>query len=88
MSTVTLVIVLAGFARTLYLRPVFQPQPIPAHLYVHGLVLTSWFVWLWVQTLLVQTGRSPVCWRRPVRLPASSPPAFPLMPTRVPWGLA
>lgn len=58
MSTVTLVIVLAGFARTLYLRPVFQPEPIPVHLYVHGLVLTSWFVWLWVQTLLVQTGRT------------------------------
>ena len=58
MSGVTLFIVLAGFTPTLYLRPLFQPPPIPTYLYVHGIVLTAWFVWFFVQTLLVQTGRT------------------------------
>lgn len=58
MSGVTLLIVLAGFTPTLYLRPLFKPVPIPAYLYFHGIVLTAWFVWFFVQTLLVQTGRT------------------------------
>jgi hypothetical protein len=58
MSAATLLIVLSGFARTLYLRPVFQPVPIPAYLFLHGIVLTSWFVWLFMQTLLIQSRRT------------------------------
>src|SRR5687767_3261211 len=57
MSGVILALVLIGFARTLYLRPVFDVPSIPAHLFVHGAALTSWFVWLFVQTLMVGTGR-------------------------------
>jgi hypothetical protein len=57
MSGVILALVVIGFARTLYLRPVFDVPSIPAHLFVHGAALTSWFVWLFVQTLMVGTGR-------------------------------
>jgi hypothetical protein len=58
MSAATLLIVLSGFAPTLYLRPVFKPVPIPGYLYIHGIVLTSWFVWFAMQTLLIQTRRT------------------------------
>lgn len=57
MSGVTLLIVFSGFAPSLYLRPIFQPEPIPPYLYVHGIVLTSWFVLLFIQGLLIQSGR-------------------------------
>jgi hypothetical protein len=58
MATLLLAVVLIGFAPTLYLRPVFDAAPIPGYLYVHGAVLTAWFVWLVVQTSLVATGRT------------------------------
>src|SRR4030095_16158501 len=58
MSARTLVIVLSGFAPTLYLRSVFKPVPIPGYLYLHGIVLTSWFVWFAVQTMLIQVRRT------------------------------
>jgi hypothetical protein len=57
MATLLLVIVLAGFAPTLYLRALFDPPPIPARIYAHGIILTSWFVWLFVQTVLIRAGR-------------------------------
>jgi hypothetical protein len=57
MPLVLLAIVLFGFAPTLYLRPWFPVRPIPGYLYVHGAILTSWFVWLTVQASLVRAGR-------------------------------
>jgi hypothetical protein len=57
MAFVLLALVLFGFAPTLYLRPAFPVPPIPAYLYVHGTVLTAWFVWLALQSSLVRTGR-------------------------------
>jgi hypothetical protein len=57
MSALILLIVLTGFAPTLYLRPVFTPPAIPGYLFLHGVVLTSWFVWLFGQTLLIRSGR-------------------------------
>ena len=57
MPGVILLIVVAGFTRTLFARPLFRPAPIPPYLYVHGIVLTCWFVWAWVQSLLVSAGR-------------------------------
>jgi hypothetical protein len=54
MSIVTLLIVLAGFSPTFYLRTFFDGPPLPGHLYVHGAVLTGWFVWLVVQTSLIR----------------------------------
>jgi len=58
MSSVILLLVLSGFSKTLYLRPVFNPPAIPWYLFLHGIVLTSWFVWMFVQTLLIRTGRT------------------------------
>lgn len=57
-SAVILALVLSGFAPTLYLRPVFKPVPIPGYLYLHGIVLTSWFVWFFMQSLLIQSRRT------------------------------
>ena len=58
MSILLLVFVLSGFAPTLYLRAFFDVAPIPGYLYLHGAILTGWFVWLVVQTSLVQTART------------------------------
>ena len=58
MSIVLLLFVLSGFAPTLYLRAFFDVPPIPASIYLHGGILTGWFVWLVVQTSLVQTART------------------------------
>ena len=57
MSLVLLIVVLAGFSPTLYLRPFFDVSPIPAYLYAHGAVLTAWFVWLFGQSYLVGVRR-------------------------------
>jgi hypothetical protein len=60
MSAALLAIVLAGFARTFFLREYFGTaqlptglQTLPALLHVHGIVLTSWFVLFLVQTTLI-----------------------------------
>ena len=58
MSVVLLVFVVSGFAPTLYLRAFFDVPPIPGYLYLHGAILTGWFVWLVLQTSLVQTART------------------------------
>lgn len=56
LSVAILLIVLIGFAPTLYLRPLFAVPAIPGYVYLHGAVLTSWFVWFVVQTSLIRTG--------------------------------
>jgi hypothetical protein len=60
MSATLLAIVLAGFARTFFLRVYFGTaqlptglQTLPAYLHLHGIVLTSWFVLFFVQTTLI-----------------------------------
>src|SRR5713101_6185165 len=50
--------VVVGFARTFYLRSLFNVPPIPAYLYVHGVVLTTWFVLVFTQTCLVAAHRT------------------------------
>ncbi|HTT02916.1 MAG TPA: hypothetical protein VMG11_12600 [Steroidobacteraceae bacterium] len=57
MSILMLAIVLTGFARTLFLRPLFHVPSIPWYLYMHGIVLTSWFALLCVQTSLIAARR-------------------------------
>lgn len=57
MPGVILLLVLVGFTRTLYGRPLFRPAPIPPYLYLHGIVLTCWFAWAWAQSLLISAGR-------------------------------
>jgi hypothetical protein len=58
MSVLLLIVVLSGFSRTFYLRALFDVPPLPAHVYVHGTILTSWFIWLVLQTSLVAAGRT------------------------------
>ena len=58
MSVALLVIALFGFARTLFLRPLFHVPPIPWYLYVHGFIMTSWFALLVTQTSLIAAHRT------------------------------
>lgn len=57
MATLLLAIVLAGFSPTLYLRAFVDAPPIPPYLYAHGAILTGWFVWLFIQTIMIRTAR-------------------------------
>jgi hypothetical protein len=52
--------VFAGFARTFYLRPRFNPQPLIPLLIIHGIVFTSWIALLLTQTTLVAANRTRV----------------------------
>jgi hypothetical protein len=60
MSGVILALVLIGFAPTLYLRAFFEVRPVPVRLLVHGAALTAWFVWLFMQALMIGSGRTHV----------------------------
>jgi len=60
MATVLLVIVLLGFSRTFYLRELFDVRPIGFWVWVHGIVLTAWFVGLVLQTALVAARRTDI----------------------------
>lgn len=60
MAAAFAVTVFAGFARTYYLRPFFDPKPLVTILHLHGLVFTSWVVLLVVQTALVAKRRTDV----------------------------
>jgi hypothetical protein len=53
-----LLIVVAGFAPTLFARGAFfEVPPIPLYLFAHGFIVTGWFVWLLVQARLAGSGR-------------------------------
>ncbi len=60
MAGAFLLIALAGFTPTLYLRPFFDVAAIPVYLYMHGAVLTCWFLWLVLQTSLVAAHRTDI----------------------------
>ena len=57
-SILLLAFLIVGFAPSLYLRSFFDTPPIPLYLHVHGAVVTSWFVWLVLQTSMVRSGRT------------------------------
>lgn len=57
MPILLLCIVLIGFARTFFLRPLFDVPPIPARLYLHGALQAAWFCLLIAQATLVAKGR-------------------------------
>src|SRR6266545_6194031 len=59
-AVVAAALVYAGFARTFFLRPyfAFADQPLPMLRVVHGIIFTTWFVLLLVQTSLVAAGRT------------------------------
>lgn len=50
-------IVFAGFARTFYLRLLFQTKGLPLLLHLHGFLFTAWFVLFFVQARLVARHR-------------------------------
>src|SRR2546421_975138 len=52
-------IILAGFARTYYLKGFFGNPPLPERLvHLHGIVMTSWVVLFITQVSLVSRGRT------------------------------
>jgi hypothetical protein len=56
-SGALLAAILVGFSPTFFLRSLFDVPPMPAYLYVHGAVLTAWFVLVFAQTCLVAAHR-------------------------------
>ena len=52
-----LLAVLVGFSRSLYLRPLFGTRNLPPVLYLHGAVLTGWFLLMVLQGWLAYTRR-------------------------------
>lgn len=52
-----LLFVLVGFTPTFYLRPLFKTHALPAVLYLHGSVLTGWFMLAALQAWLMHTRR-------------------------------
>ncbi len=62
-SAAILAIVLIGFTPTLYLRLLFDVPPIPGFLYLHGALLTAWFVLVVAQAALIRS-RSVTAHRR------------------------
>lgn len=59
-SSLLLVGIFLGFAKTFFLRSEFHLAPMPRYLYVHGIVLTSWFALFVAQTFLVARHRTDV----------------------------
>jgi uncharacterized membrane protein YozB (DUF420 family) len=59
MAVALLIVVLVGFARSFFLRPLFPDLPSPAEnvFYVHGVLFAAWIALLVGQTSLVATGR-------------------------------
>lgn len=56
MAALLLLAVVLGFSRTFFLKPWFPSEPLPTYLIVHGVVLTAWFAFFVMQTLLVARG--------------------------------
>lgn len=54
MSLFFLSIVLIAFTRSFYLQTYFEFPALPVHLVIHGIVLTTWFVFASVQPLLIR----------------------------------
>jgi len=60
-AILTPLIVLAGFARTYYLKPFFHTPDIPGRIvHLHGIVMTAWVVLFVTQISLVATRRTKV----------------------------
>ena len=60
LSALMLLIVLVGFTRTFFLHRLFGEPALPAHLYAHGVILTTWFCLAFAQTCLIATGRTAI----------------------------
>jgi len=60
MAIVIVGVVFGGFARTYFLRPYFETQPLMPLLHLHGIVFTSWLVLYFTQTVLIAAKRTDV----------------------------
>lgn len=60
MAGAVLLTVFAGFARTYFLRPYFEPRPLLPLLHLHGFVFTAWVALFLTQTVLVATKRTDI----------------------------
>ena len=58
MSILLLLFVFVGFARTFFLGPFFDGRPIQPYVYVHGAIMTGWYVMFVAQTSLVAAHRT------------------------------
>jgi hypothetical protein len=58
MTLAFVITVFAGFARTFFLRPHFDAQPLIPLLILHGIVFSSWLVLFLIQTTLVAANRT------------------------------
>jgi hypothetical protein len=56
-SILAALLVVAGFSRTYYLKPLFGTPPISALVHAHGLVMSLWFILFIAQVRLVAGGR-------------------------------
>lgn len=56
-ATAMLLVVFLGFGRSFFLRPLYIEAPLPPHLIVHGVVMTTWFLLFVVQAVLVSAKR-------------------------------
>ncbi|HEY1124449.1 MAG TPA: hypothetical protein VGE65_02360 [Sphingobium sp.] len=59
-SLLLLAIVVTGFAPTFFLNAYMAKKPLPAHVFLHGVIGTSWYVLLLVQSTLVYFRQTPV----------------------------
>ena len=65
-ASAMVLVVLAGFAKTFFARSYFGTldmlgaRALPLHLYVHGSILSSWFMLFFVQTILVASHHTAV----------------------------
>lgn len=53
-----ILLVLIGFARTFYLKPLFETPPISNLLLLHGVIMTLWLILFVAQMRLIATGRT------------------------------
>src|SRR5262245_49648069 len=60
LSLVMVLAVLVGFSRSYYLKGLYGTPALPALFHVHGLLFTTWMLFLVVQTGLVATRHTPV----------------------------
>ncbi len=61
MAGILLLTVLVGFSPKFFLRPLFDVPPVPSlYVYLHGAIMTGWFLLFFVQTSLVLAGRTPL----------------------------
>lgn len=56
-AVVAIAVVIAGFARTFYLKTVFDPSPMTVLVAAHGVVMSGWFLLFFAQARLVAKGR-------------------------------